>query len=52
MTVIRSQNGDVFGEFLTIHFSSSGFEKDDSFAFIFTLKSPFGISSTKYPTRE
>jgi hypothetical protein len=32
--------------------SSSGFEKGDSFAFIFILKSPFGISSTKYPIIE
>jgi hypothetical protein len=52
MTVIRSQNGCIFGGFTTIPWSSSGFEQADSSAFLFTLKNPFGIPPTKYLIRK
>jgi hypothetical protein len=52
MTVIRSQNGCIFGGFTKISWSSSGLDKTDSFAFVFTLKNPVGIPPTKYPIRE
>jgi hypothetical protein len=52
MTIIRSQNGYIFGGFTKIPWSSSGVDKADSSAFLFTLKNPFGIAPTKYPIRK
>ena len=40
----RSQNGYIFGGFTIIRWSSSGFDKADSSAFLLTLKNSFGLS--------
>jgi hypothetical protein len=52
MTVIRSKNGFIFGGYTKIPCSSSGTDKADSSAFLFTLKNPLGIIPTKYPIHE
>jgi len=52
MTVIRSQNGCIFGGFTTVPWSSSHQDKTDASAFIFTLANPHGIKPTKYSILE
>jgi hypothetical protein len=49
MTIIRSQNNCIFGGFTKTAWSSSGLEKADPSAFLFTLKNVSGIPPTKYP---
>ena len=52
MTVIRAQNGCIFGGFTSISWSSVTTDKADPSAFLFTLKNPFEIPPTKYPIHQ
>jgi hypothetical protein len=52
MTVIKSQNGFIFGGFTTVPWSSTTTDKADSSAFLFTLKNCCGLQPTKYSILE
>jgi hypothetical protein len=52
MTVIRSQNGCIFGGYTSIPWSSSDQDKRDGNAFLFTLTNLYTIKPTKYPILE
>ena len=49
MTIILSNNNYLFGGYTSVPWTSSGSNKNDATAFLFTLTNPYGISPTKYP---
>ena len=52
LIAIRSKNGCIFGGFTKVAWSSSGADKVETSAFLFTLKIPHGIPPTYYPIRD